>query len=203
MPDGVSSSPRSIAEVAALLNALPKPVTLPCFVESLSRPLAMQAVESQVSAQPAEGRRSPRMFLFWSGLTVSVVPAGMGSHLLELGEERGDDKSLKAELEFPIADHLDAAAPFERVHYNDQLTTCGFCHQGEQPAQDAPSPNAYVSPAFRPEPWQRVPLDELETEVDACDPDAEPERCALLHALFDQRPAPSEHDFPTTYKTFM
>jgi hypothetical protein len=60
-----------------------------------------------------------------------------------------------------------------------------------------------VSPALRPEPWQRVPLDELQSEVADCDADAEPERCALLHALFDQRPAPVEHDFPMTYPTFM
>jgi hypothetical protein len=141
--------------------------------------------------------------MFWSGLTVSVVPAGVGSHLLELAEDRGDDRSLKAELEFPIEDHLDAAAPFARVHYNDQLTTCGFCHQGEERAKDIDSPNAYVSPSFRPEPWQRVPLDDLAPEVKACDPDMEAERCALLHALFDQRPAPVEHDFPATYPTFM
>jgi hypothetical protein len=202
-PDGVATSPRSIADVTAFLNALPKPVALPCFVESLPRPLAMQAVESQVSAQPAVGRRSPRMFLFWNGLTMSVVPAGMGQNLLELGEERGDDRSLKAELEFPIEEHLDAAAPFARVHYDDTITTCGFCHQGEERADGVDSPNAYVSPALRPEPWQRVPLDELQSEVADCDADAEPERCALLHALFDQRPAPVEHDFPMTYPTFM
>src|SRR5690606_25816856 len=30
--EGVSTSPRSIAETVDLLNALPKPVTLPCFL---------------------------------------------------------------------------------------------------------------------------------------------------------------------------
>jgi hypothetical protein len=154
------------------------------------------------SAQPAEGTRSPRIFVFFPGLTLSVAPAGMGSHLLEMGEHRPNDESLKAELEFPIEAPLDAASPFARVRYDDTISTCGFCHQGERRDEDAPSPSAYVSPSFRPRAAQRVSLVDLSAEVDACDANAEPERCALLHALFDQRPAPIEHEFPESYPFF-
>ena len=63
-PSSVSNAPQSIAETVTLINALPKPLTLPCFLESLARPLEMSATFSVVSAQPAVGHRSPRVFLF-------------------------------------------------------------------------------------------------------------------------------------------
>jgi hypothetical protein len=200
------TAPTTIAEVASLLNALPKPVTLPCFVQALARPLSLQAVDSVFSAQPAQGRRSPRVFLFFPGLTMSVVPAGTGAPLLELGEAREENQSLKAELEFPVEHEVDGAAPYQRVHFDEAITTCGFCHQGERRAEDVASPLAFISPALRPREYQRVPLAELRAEVASCDTDAdaaaEPERCALLRALFGQGPEPLEHDFPTSYRTF-
>ena len=64
-PEGVSTAPQTIAEVVTLLNALPKPLNLPCFVASLARPLSLHAVNSPFSAQPAQGRRSPRIFIFF------------------------------------------------------------------------------------------------------------------------------------------
>jgi hypothetical protein len=197
-----TGAPQAIADVVTLIDTLPQPLSLPCFVQALARPLAMQAVDSLFSAQPAEGTRSPRIFLFFPGLTLSVAPAGMGSHLLEMGEHRPNDESLKAELEFPISEQLDAASPFARVRYDDTISTCGFCHQGERREEAAPSPSAYVSPSFRPRASQRVPLTDLKAEADACDPSVEPERCALLHALFDQQPPPVDHEFPASYPFF-
>ena len=129
------------------------------------------------------------------------MPGGPGSRLLELGEARQADHSLKAELEFPIEKPLDEAAPYQRLPYDEGITTCGFCHQGEVHAPDVDSPYAFVSPSLRPQPSQRVPLDELRAELQACDQATEPDR-ALLHALFDAQPAPVDHEFPMTYKTF-
>jgi hypothetical protein len=201
-PEGIATSPRNVADVVTLLNALPRPLTLACVIDALARPLSLQAVDSVFSAQPAQGRRSPRVFLFFPGLTLSVVPEGPGAPLLELAEARPGDQSLKAELEFPIAEQLDEASPYHRVHYNDTLTTCGFCHQGETRDETIASPLAFVSPALRPRDYQRVSLAELRSEAVRCDVAVEPERCALLHALFGPEPAPIEHDFPTSYKTF-
>lgn len=200
-PEGVSTMPSTIAEAAALLDALPKPVSLPCFVDALARPFSLQAVDSTFSAQPAQGRVSPRVFLFFPGLTLSVVPAGPGAHLLEFGEARPENQSLKAELEFPITGELDEAAPYERVHFDESITTCGFCHQGERRAEEIASPLAFVSPALQPRPYQRIALSELAKQVALCDEVVEPERCALLEALF-AAPAPLEHDFPAGYRTF-
>ena len=131
-----------------------------------------------------------------------MVPAGDGAHLLEFGETRPDNRSLKAELEFPIEAELDDTSPYDRVHFNDTVTTCGFCHQGEERDEAIASPLAFVSPALKPRPEQRVLLAELAREVQACEesPAAEPnppadagadagvteaERCEMLHALFD------------------
>ncbi|HMI93860.1 MAG TPA: hypothetical protein VK509_20945, partial [Polyangiales bacterium] len=136
------------------------------------------------------------------GLTLSVVPDGPGAHLLEFGEARPEDKSLKAELEFPLESELDAAAPYQRVFYNADLTTCGFCHQGEQRAEEIPSPLAFISPALRPRDYQRVSLAQLSAEAGSCDAVTEPERCALLQALLGPQPAPTDHEFPASYKTF-
>lgn len=212
VPQGMSAAPGSIAEAVALINALPKPVTLPCFLEALQRPLALHATVSIFSAQPAEGRRSPRIFIFYPGLILSVVPAGIGAHLLEFGELRPGDRTLKAELELPIERALDEAAPYERVYYDGTITTCGFCHQGEQLDESIASPLAFVSPALRPREGLRVPLDELALEAEACasgagagigegapDAGSERERCAMLRALFDQAPAPLERDFPSSF----
>jgi hypothetical protein len=64
------------------------------------------------------------------------------------------------------------------------------------------SPLAFVSPALRPRDYQRVALSELQAEAEACAAAVESERCALLRALFGPQPAPTEHDFPISYKTF-
>ena len=89
-PAGTTPSPATIADVVALINAMPKPVTLPCFLAALARPLELYATRSVISAQPAVGRRSPRTFLFLDGLTLSVVPEGVGTRLLEMGELRDE-----------------------------------------------------------------------------------------------------------------
>ena len=201
-PPGISTAPRTIAETVTLINALPKPLTLPCFIDSLARPLAVQAVHSQLSAQPAQGKRSPRFFVFFEGLTLSVVPEGPGAHLLEFGELRGAGRSLKAELEFPITGPLDEAAPYERVYFDEDITTCGFCHQGEERAPDVASPLAFISPALAGRWDQRVPLADVMMEHASCDAAKEPERCAMLDAMFGRALPPLEHDFPEDFTTF-
>jgi hypothetical protein len=198
----IAAAPRSVDEVLALLNELPKPVTLPCLLESLPRPLAIQATRSIVSAQPAVGARSPRMFLFFDSLIASVVPAGDGARLLELGERRGETSSLKAELEFPITAELDAADAFDRLRYNDLNSTCDFCHAEAEPAPDYDHPYALISRGIRPVPRERVALADVVEETEACDAEREPDRCAMLRALFEGSPPPVDAEFPETYKTF-
>jgi len=203
VPVAVAMTPRSIADVVAMLNGMPKPVTLACFIESLAPPLALYATQSVLSAQPANGKRSPRTFLFMDPLIMSVVPDGVGSALLELGERRSETHSLKAELEFPITSQLTPASPFTSLRYDDKLSTCEFCHAASSPAPDLDLPYALISQAIRPLPRERVAIEQIRIEANACDPAGEPERCAILRALFGAEPQPSEVEFPPTYRTFL
>ncbi|HKU37899.1 MAG TPA: hypothetical protein VJR89_07125 [Polyangiales bacterium] len=193
--------PRSIADVVALLNELPHPVTLPCLVEALPHPLAIHAIDSVFSAQPAVGERSPRIFLFLDPLMLSIVPEGSGGHLLEFGERRTQLHTLKAELEFPITAELGPTAPYDRLPFNEQASTCGFCHGEEEQAEDIAHPFARVSRALKPMAAQRVAIEALRAELRACDAVSEPERCALLEAVFAGG-AVTERAFPAEWKMF-
>lgn len=201
-PAGVNASPRSIADVLTLVNALPKPLSLACLLETFARPIELNATRSVVSAQPAGGVRSPRMFLFYDPLIMSIVPAGPGSHLLEFGEQRGDNTSLKGELAFPIVDSaLPPEAPFERVMFDAERTGCAFCHRSEEPATDIAYTKAFVSQALRPLPQERVAISALEAELTSCDAAEEPERCAMLRAVL-QPDGALPRDFPAELDTF-
>jgi hypothetical protein len=200
-PSGVSSRPESVEQTVALANALPKPLTLPCFVEALEKPLQLHASRSVISAQPASGSRSPRIFLALPGLVLTVVPEGSGAALLEMGEQRTGHRSLKAELSFPIVEQIGVAEAFEHTLFASELTSCAFCHAGEELETQASGVSGYVSQALRPYDTERVPLSVLREERRACDPAQELERCALLEALFGSGDA-VDWDFPKDMPTF-
>jgi len=195
---GISAAPHTIAEVAALANALPHPLSLTCFLESLDRPLELSAAVSTISLQPAPTPRSPRIFLFSGEVIMSVVPEGSGKDLIELSQLVSGDRSLKAELKFPLAAPLLPDDPFAHVR-SDEGTTCRFCHPTETPAPEI-SPNAFVSGAFSPLPRSMVPFEKLQQEHAACDPALEPARCAFWGALFDHGEV-RERSFPDTIPT--
>jgi hypothetical protein len=196
-----TKNPTSIVEVVDTLNAMPKPVDLPCFVQHLAGPLAIDATMSNLSLQPAAGRRSPRLFLLLDPLIVSMVPEGVGRDLLEMGERRGETRSLKGEIVFPVTTQLERASPFEHVMFSPGLTSCAFCHGSETPAADISYTAAFESEAFRPVPSNRVGLDELRAELAACDAKAEPYRCSLLSALFN-REAVTARELPESFAIF-
>jgi hypothetical protein len=195
-------SPSTVLEVAQRVNQLPHPVTLPCFVESLARPLELNATESLISAQPAVGRRSPRLFIFVDPLIMSISFDGVGSHLLELGELReGATRALRAEIAFPVEGEMSREAPFERIVFLERLTTCGGCHADERPALDVTFTQAFDNRALRPLERERVSLESLVRELGRCDPAREPDRCALLEAVFGAGTV-VDREFPTTMATF-
>ena len=168
-----------------LINALPHPVSLSCFLESLDRPLSLEATRSVISLQPAAGRRSPRLFLlFGTALSLSVVPEGAGSALLEFGEFVEPAVTVKGEVEFPVAEPLDAAAPYRHLA-SERGTSCGGCHAQEQVAFTLGDVPAFKSEALRPAPSLNVTLQALQEEVEKCDRILEPGRCALLDAIFE------------------
>jgi len=201
-PAGVSDSPRTIGETVTLINALPKPLSLPCFLESLARPLQIHATYSVLSAQPAQGTRSPRIFLFQDPTLMSIVPAGDGAPLLEFGEQRPGFRSLKAEIVFPVAAQLDPSAAFDKLMFNAQLSTCGGCHAEEQQESEISGVRRFVSRALRPLPRDRVSTDSLRHELEICDPGLEPQRCAMLDGLLGWGSV-IDRDFPVEMPTFV
>jgi hypothetical protein len=175
-----------VAELVALVNALPPPVSLVCVLESLQRPLQVSAVNSIISLQPARGRRSPRVFLASGKLVASIAPEGLGRDLIELGEFVDETRTVKAEIHFPVEGPLDAAEPFRRIRdARIAGTSCRFCHADEEPAADLGFDGGFVSSALRPSLSTLIDLDWVREQHRTCDPRAEPERCAFFRALFD------------------
>ncbi|MCA9710312.1 MAG: hypothetical protein KDK70_31020 [Myxococcales bacterium] len=188
-PPGVSGSPTSIAAAITLLGALPPPVTVACFVESLDRPLGVFASASPFSAQPSSDVASPRIFIRSGPLTMTVIAEGLGRGLLEFGEHADDGRTIKGEVELPPPAPLSPTTPFDRVRVGD-ATSCSTCHDDEAPAP-AGRPGL-ASEVLHPSPLFDVPLDRLRHAAERCDDAGSPERCELLHALFDHgevRPA--------------
>jgi hypothetical protein len=201
-PPGVSASPRTTDESVQLLNALPKPTSVACFVESLQRPLFAYATSSIFSAQPALSAQSPRVFLKLGELWISIVMDGDSSYLLEFGDLIAGEqpRSIKGELLLPLRDVIPASAPYERVLFN-QGTSCGLCHFSETRAVSSSGIDAFVSIAFRPRVETRVSVDTLRAHEQACDVRLEPHRCEMLSALFGGGEV-VETPFPDSMATF-
>jgi hypothetical protein len=207
-PPGVSGSPRTIEEAVALLNALPKPTSIACFLESLDRPLYASATSNIISAQPAFSTASPRIFLRLGQLVMSVVPEGEGSPLLEFSYLLDDEtRSIKAELRLPLTEAVPAAAPYQHVLPTDAAglarggTVCGGCHAPEEHVPSIQFATAYASLAFRPNPSKQVSIESLAQAQKSCDALSQPERCAMLKALFAHG-AVVEATFPNTMAIF-
>jgi len=188
-PLGVSGAPTSIAAAVALLNALPPPVTVACFIESLDRPLRVVATASPFSAQPADGTQSPRILIRNGPLTMAVVPTGMGKSLLEFGEAAGEGRTIKGEVQLPPEGKLLATAPLDRIRAGDG-TTCGACHDDESSGGGNFPEAAFASETLLPLPEFDVPLTDLRGEAEQCatSQTAAEARCSLLVALFDHGP---------------
>lgn len=185
-PQGVSAAPRDTQEALALLNALPKPTSVACFIESLARPLSIQATSSVFSAQPALSAASPRVFIKLGQGWLSMVVDGTSSTLLEFGDIVADEptRSIKGELELPIQAAVAPSSPYDRVMFSETGTTCGFCHYDERHADNLPFPQAFASIAFQPRPDSLVSIASLRAEYQACDWKNEAYRCDLLWSIF-------------------
>lgn len=200
-PEGLGS-PQTIPDALDLIDALPAPVTVPCVIQALDRPLRVQATRGTISAQPAASVESPRIFVLSGHLTLSIVPDGRGRDLLEFGQSDGVGQSIKGELIMPVQTPVAAGKPYDHLRYNEQVTVCGLCHQDERLAPQVGHPNAYISRAFRPLPREVVDLETVRAEAEACDPRAEPERCAVLAAVFDHGEVEAAQ-FPDYYGTIV
>lgn len=174
----------TIAQAVERLHALPPPVTVPCFVASLPRPLSVVATSGVISAQPASGAENPRLFLFSGELVLSVVGGGAGRDLIEFGEWVTPTRTLKGEVALPRDGGALELEPFERVLHQPGMTTCALCHRTEE--RSATVDGGYVSAAYQPERGTEVPLATVRGLRDACVAAGdESPRCELYRAVFD------------------
>lgn len=194
-----TTPPTSVDDVIAMLNRLPRPIQVRCFVASLPRPLSVVASSSVFSAQPAGGPNDPRIFILSGPLVISVVAAGAGSTLIELGEAVDEKNSLKAEAKFPLDEEVTREHFYAHLARSESATMCGFCHRRE--IEHPAHPMARVSLAYRPTPYTLVPLEKLRT-LASCDLETERERCLFYAALFEFGPV-QQGRFPTAYEDFL
>lgn len=185
LPEGVGNAPESIGDVVAMINGLPKPLSIACFVQLLPRPLYVNATSSQLSVQPATSEATPRIFIFRGPLIITFVPAGEGAKAIELSYLTSSTTSVKAEIDFPVTETLAADAGFASILTSGGGgTTCAGCHSLESSAPASFGANAFVSKALKPLATRDVSLFDLGIQSEICATSAS-ERCANLRAVFD------------------
>ncbi len=181
-PDGLGS-PTTVEQAVALINALPKPTSLPCFLESLDRPLQIAATSSDRSAQPSSGDENPRLFITQDAMVLSVLSEGPGSDRLEFAIDVGDGLSVKGELAFPIEVEIEAFEPYVQILRNPG-TSCGACHDLEQHWETVGEVPVFASEALQYPAEDDVSPAYVGALAQGCDADATPQRCAMLTAVF-------------------
>ena len=190
--------PRTAEELVARIEALPHPVTIPCVLASLPRPLSLVATDSIFSVQPAVGAASPRVFVMGEDLILSVALAGEGHELLEIAAWTSTTQTLKGEIPFPVEEPVTVEEVYT-LAVDGVTTRCGKCHTNEALV---PELGAYESDAIRPASNSLVSVEALAGEHADCDWEREPSRCAMLSGLFDFGPVEQgafDPELPTFY----
>ena len=186
---------KSVEDAVALINALPKPLSIDCFIANLKIPLKVFAVNNTFSAQPSVSMDSPRIFIISNNLILSVVPAGEGKNLVEFSQIVSSGVSIKAEIEFPISATLPGEAPYSRILSGSFGTTCTSCHKNESRATMVSAGEAYQSNIIAPDLFQRVSQGYLLNQAKVCNNRIDDFRCRLLKTIFI-RGAAVDVDFP-------
>jgi hypothetical protein len=176
--------PRNIQGVVDLINALPKPVTMECFLSNLSAPLSVFSAESTFSAQPSAGKDNPRIFIIRGQFLMSVVPDGEAKNTLEMSEYISAEESVKGEILFPVLETMSSAYPFDHLVPNPGAgTACRFCHINERRVSGYGG-DAFASPIMRPNPFGLISSSKLRGLAQNCNTILQFERCAVLRAIF-------------------
>lgn len=201
---GLSSSfgsPKNMQDMIKLINTLPKPVTIPCVLQAVNRPIKVNATKSILSVQAAAGDNNPRIFIKLNNLILSVVPAGKGAHLMEFSVTTGINRSLKAELEFPINENLTISDPFIKINTGAK-SSCSGCHINELADNSIPGNIAFSSLSLKPEPSKNISLNKLQSEFNLCNSKKDTSyRCQIIISLMANRPIEG-FNFPDSMQTY-
>jgi hypothetical protein len=188
-PNGLTLT--DIESVTDWINAMPKPLDLPCFIESLPRPLYVNMIDSVFSAQPSNGPGNPRIFIFLDKLILSVVPEEIPDprelkeqvNLLELSFETKDQKSIKAEIAFPVKRQMNYGEAYIRLISIFKVSDCGICHDREVLVNHIDGQEVFESDILRPYDGSEVPMHEISDAAEICDSTLQAHRCAMLDAI--------------------
>lgn len=188
-------SPKTIEETVTLINALPRPLSLGCFLNSLKAPLGVMAVNSTGSAQPAVDNANPRIFIVLNKLVLSVATAGAGRSLLEFGEFISGNESFKGELNFPVEGTVTVDQIISQMAQTSSSSTCVTCHGAERKVQQGNLGAMWASNIVRPNNSQRVVYPYLRAQASACNSELTAHRCDILKAIYIKGQA-EDVDFP-------
>ena len=125
-------------------------------------------------------------------LTLSFVPAGYGSTVVELSERVGPGRSRKAELGLPVDVPNAPVEAFERTRTAEDVSLCAGCHPDEAPHPDG----GWSSAALAPEGLSEVAVSTLAEHAADCLPSEA--RCELLTTLFEADV--EQGHFPADYR---
>jgi hypothetical protein len=184
-PTGIDNGPQTIQAFMTFLNALPKPTTINCVIQTLKRPLEINATSNTLSAQGATGKNSPRIFIRSGKLLLSVLADGDGSDAIELAETFDTTTSIKGELKFPLSAALKEESPYIGLYQGGIGLCAGACHGGytEILKYDAATVK-YGTRILYPPSKSNIPLIDLELIRDACGQLTSP-LCLFYKDLFD------------------
>lgn len=199
---GKSHNPRSIADSVALINALPKPTSIPCFLLALPRPMKLAAADSKLSGQPAVDRTKPRYFILYDDFFITVAGSGAGKDAVEFSEYDGNIKSVKGEIRFPVTDTIGPDAPYKPLVLPEGTgSTCATCHRSEAVAGAGYPDSAFTSMAIKPANSTLLLMFEISQLNQACQGRYQDEHCLMLMSMFDGL-TPQTFDFPSSMPTF-
>lgn len=195
-PCALEARADSIDDALDLIDELPMPVTVGCFLTALERPLGVELTSDVFNTQPAQGARSPRILVRGDDLAITLVPVGEAKGIVEFGERHDSGLTVKAEVEFPIQERpVDRVLPFERVLASPGAseTGCHTCHVEEIALPEG----RFANNPLRPPDELVVPLEVLHDEHATCDTIEDPYRCVMYAALLDhgevyERPSPQD-----------
>jgi len=173
-------NPTTFEGVVTLINKLPKPVTVNCFLYNYDHPLNIFAVDNELSAQPSGGPNNPRIFIIKDDFTVSVVPTGSGKDNIEFSKIITDEKSVKGDLHFPIQQSIVYDDIFSGiVNETNDGTVCRLCHGQESPYLGL----SYSSNIIAPDETLRITKEDLNDEIKKCRTETT-SRCAMINYIY-------------------
>lgn len=194
-------SPQNINEAVDLINALPKPLSIPCFLQALARPIRVNTTSSILSVQPAVGVNDPRIFIFSGKLVISLASAGDGKNLIEFSFMYNDTQSLKGELSFPITSTVSYTEPFTQVETGGQ-SSCSGCHVEELLDTNVVGTDAYRSKALKPAANRNVSVSSFYQQSYLCDFNNDSSyRCKMIRSLFENGTV-MQVSFPSATPTY-